>query len=242
MATIHFILQGKGGVGKSMIASILYQAIEALENDVYGYDTDPVNATLAGFKEFNVQKLNLLSNDGNINTRKFDELLENLAETTENAHVIVDNGASSFIALGSYIKENDMLEILNELGHTVYFHTVITGGQAIVDTVDGFISLANSFQQSKIVVWLNPYFGTIEMDGKKFTEFKCYQNYEKNIAKIIELPSLTKDTYGKDIELLFAKKHSFAVGINGPNIIAVRNRLKRYWKMILTEIQASGIC
>ena len=27
MATVHFIQQGKGGVGKSMIASILYQVL-----------------------------------------------------------------------------------------------------------------------------------------------------------------------------------------------------------------------
>ena len=30
MATVHFIQQGKGGVGKSMIASILYQVLRLL--------------------------------------------------------------------------------------------------------------------------------------------------------------------------------------------------------------------
>lgn len=30
MAKIHFILQGKGGVGKSMIASMLYQGLTEL--------------------------------------------------------------------------------------------------------------------------------------------------------------------------------------------------------------------
>ena len=31
MATIHLILQGKGGVGKSMIAVMLYQALRHAE-------------------------------------------------------------------------------------------------------------------------------------------------------------------------------------------------------------------
>ena len=73
MATIHFILQGKGGVGKSMIAVMLYQAIRHFEKDVTAYDTDPVNATLASFKEFNATPLNVMK-DGNIDPRKFDVL------------------------------------------------------------------------------------------------------------------------------------------------------------------------
>ena len=44
MATIHFILQGKGGVGKSMIASMLYQALLHYEKEVQAFDTDPVNS------------------------------------------------------------------------------------------------------------------------------------------------------------------------------------------------------
>ena len=51
MATIHFILQGKGGVGKSMIAVMLCQALRHFGKEVIAFDTDPVNATLAGFKD-----------------------------------------------------------------------------------------------------------------------------------------------------------------------------------------------
>ena len=59
MATVHFIQQGKGGVGKSMIASILYQTLRLLGKQVIAFDTDPVNATLAGFKEFEVSCLDI---------------------------------------------------------------------------------------------------------------------------------------------------------------------------------------
>ena len=88
MATIHLILQGKGGVGKSMIAVMLYQALRHAEKEVIAFDTDPVNATLASFP-FDVTKLDVMK-DGNIEPRKFDELLEALSQAPDNAHVIVD--------------------------------------------------------------------------------------------------------------------------------------------------------
>lgn len=50
MATIHFVLQGKGGVGKSMVAVFLYQSLKALGHEVMAFDSDPVNTTLTGFK------------------------------------------------------------------------------------------------------------------------------------------------------------------------------------------------
>ncbi len=242
MATIDFILQGKGGVGKSMVASIILQAKKALGHEVLAVDTDPINATLSGYKEFSVKRLKLLASDGNIDSRKFDELLEFLAEVPEDAQVVVDNGASSFVALASYIKENDMLETLAELGHKVNFHTVITGGQALTDTLEGYVSLATNFLDTNLVVWLNPFFGTIELDGKKFTDFKCYKEHSHNIMAIIELPLGNKALIGKDLEELFMKKQSFEAGINSSASIAVRSRLKKYWKDVLSFVEQADIC
>ena len=57
MATVHFIQQGKGGVGKSVIASFLYQVLHHQGKEVAAFDTDPVNATLKGYKEFKGSKV-----------------------------------------------------------------------------------------------------------------------------------------------------------------------------------------
>ena len=46
-ATVHFVLQGKGGVGKSFVASILGQYFQVRGRDVRCFDTDPVNQTFA---------------------------------------------------------------------------------------------------------------------------------------------------------------------------------------------------
>jgi len=54
MAFVDFILQGKGGVGKSFIAVLLIQYYKLKGYDVRALDTDPVNNTLAGYTEFDV--------------------------------------------------------------------------------------------------------------------------------------------------------------------------------------------
>lgn len=242
MATIHFILQGKGGVGKSMVASFLYQSVRHLGKEVVAYDTDPVNATLASFKEFNVKTLAIM-NDDNIDARKFDVLLEALVTAPEGSHVIVDNGASSFIALGAYLQENDVLSLLADAGHTVFFHSIVTGGQALGDTIQGLVQLVRGFPDSSLVVWLNPFFGEIAIDGMSFEDFKIYKDHSQQFHALIRLPEGNKALIGKDLEELFAKRQSFEAGINGSaTSIAVKARLRRYWNQILSCVEQADLC
>jgi hypothetical protein len=44
---VHLVLQGKGGVGKSMISAILGQYFHHKTTTPHCFDTDPVNATFA---------------------------------------------------------------------------------------------------------------------------------------------------------------------------------------------------
>lgn len=235
MATVHFIQQGKGGVGKSMIAAILYQVIKHAGKKVTAFDTDPVNATLSGFKEFSVTLLDILKN-GDIDPRQFDSLIDTIMDLEVDAHAIVDNGASSFLALNSYVKENNILGLLQEEGHNIFFHSVITGGQAIGDTVLGLRSLALGFASTPIVVWLNPYFGEIIMDGRPFEEFKVYQEFSSQFHAIITIPQGNKATIGKDLEVMFSKRQSFNAAINTNQSIVVRSRLQRYQNSLIEII------
>jgi hypothetical protein len=101
-ATVHFVLQGKGGVGKSFVASILGQYFQVRGRDVRCFDTDPVNQTFAQYRELGVERLDLLA-DGSIDQRAFDGLVERLL--TEDECFVVDNGASTFIPMWNYILE-----------------------------------------------------------------------------------------------------------------------------------------
>lgn len=224
-----------------MIAVMLYQALGHFGKDVMVYDTDPVNATLSSFREFRVTPVDVMK-DGNIDARKFDVLLEALVNAPAESHVIVDNGASSFIALGAYLAENDFLPLLEEQGHRVIFHSIVTGGQALGDTIQGLARMALGFPSSPIVVWLNPFFGDITIDGKGFEEFKIYKKYSSQFHALIELPLGNKALIGKDLEELFVKRQSFEAGINGSSTsIAVKARLRRYWNQILSCVEQADI-
>jgi len=131
---IHLSLQGKGGVGKSLVASLLAQYFMCRGHGVRCLDTDPVNQTLSQYKGLQVKHVKLLR-DGGIDQRGFDALMETIL--TETGTFVVDNGASTFIPLWNYILENNVIGMLRDSGKKLYVHTVVTGGQALADTLKG---------------------------------------------------------------------------------------------------------
>ena len=63
--TIHLTLQGKGGVGKSLVASILSQYFRHRGAEIHCIDTDPVNQTFSQYAELAAEHLQLM-HDGKI--------------------------------------------------------------------------------------------------------------------------------------------------------------------------------
>lgn len=225
MSKIHMVLQGKGGVGKSMIAAAIAQHKISKGQSPLCIDTDPVNATFEGYKALKVRRLNIMDGD-EINTRNFDVLVELIA-TAEN-DAIIDNGASSFVPLSHYLISNQVPALLQDMGHTLVVHTVITGGQALLDTVSGFAQLANQFPaECLFVVWLNPYWGAIEHDGKGFEQMKAYTANKGRVSAIIKIPTLKEETYGRDFAEMLQERMTFDEALAMESLtIMTRQRLK----------------
>lgn len=236
MAKIHMILQGKGGVGKSFIASTLAQHKLAKGKKLICVDTDPVNATFHGFKKLNVRKINVMSGD-EIDPRKFDDLIELIAKSESD--VIIDNGASTFVPLSHYLISNQIPALLPDMGHELVIHTVITGSQALLDTLTGFANLIESFPiDTLFVVWLNPYWGEIEMDGKRFEEMKTYLDNKSRVSAIIRIPNYKADTFGKDLSEILQSKLTFSEALESKSLpIMVRQRLNIIRKQLFTNIE-----
>ena len=57
---INIILQGKGGVGKSYIASLMAQYYNKKGISTLCVDTDPVNQTFSQFQALRVKKLSVI--------------------------------------------------------------------------------------------------------------------------------------------------------------------------------------
>ena len=207
MKQVHFTLQGKGGVGKSLISSLIAQYLRSQNAPVVIIDTDPVNATLTGYKAFNTQRLELMEG-GSLIERNFDKLIEQIIEGDSN--FVIDNGAASFIPLSFYIAENNAIEMIIESGKQVVIHTVITGGSAIRDTLAGFASLLEQMpKEARIVVWLNEFFGDIVAEGKEFEEMKVYLNNKDRVQGIVRIARQTSSTFGKDIQMMLDSKLTF---------------------------------
>ncbi|MDO5675547.1 MAG: conjugal transfer protein TraL [bacterium] len=239
MRTVHLILQGKGGVGKSLVASLLCQYLIEQGREILAFDTDPINQTLTGYKDLPVQELKLMKGD-DIDRRKFDQLIE--AILSASSDVVVDNGAASFVPLSAYLKENQTVNFLEESGIRVLIHTVFTGGQAMKETADGLISLASHFPTTPLVVWLNRYFGEIATETKQFEEFKVYRENQDKIAALISIPLKSQQTFGKDLEELFSRHQTFAAALASDALpVMTKQRLKIFWNEVSQAIDMAGI-
>lgn len=237
MRQVHITLQGKGGVGKSLVSSLLAQYHQHAGEPAVCIDTDPVNATLSGYEALAPRRLELLEGT-RVNERRFDELMEALL--TEDATFVVDNGAASFIAFSSYLVENRAPEMIAAAGKQVVVHTVVTGGQALYDTLSGFHALATQLPaDAQIVVWLNEYFGPIEADGKGFEEMRTYQEHRARVRGIVRIPRQTGDTFGRDVETMLDRRLTFDQAARSPEFgLMAKQRLAMVRRQIFAQLDA----
>ena len=240
MAKIHMVLQGKGGVGKSMIAAAIAQYKVSKGQKPLCIDTDPVNSTFEGYRALNAQSLNIMDGD-EINTRNFDALVEQIAATEND--VIIDNGASSFVPLSSYLIGNQVAALLQEMGHELVVHTVVTGGQAFLDTLNGFSTLARQFPAECVfVVWLNPYWGPIEHEGKGFEAMKAYTDNKARVSAIIQIPALKEETYGRDFSEMLQARRTFDEALADSALtIMTRQRLKIVKSQLFQQLENAAV-
>jgi len=238
-SAVHLMLQGKGGVGKSLASAVLAQYFRSIDGvEVKCVDTDPVNQTLTNYKALKADHVKLMEGS-KIDERNFDALMERLL--SEDGVFVVDNGASSFVPLSNYLIENSAITMLQEAGREVYIHCVITGGQALFDTLSGFTTLAEQSNSSNIIIWLNEYFGAIEHNGKTFVDMKAYTDNAAKVRGIVRIAKRNQDTFGKDIELMASKKLTFQEAIKGAEFsIMAKQRIKTVQRDLYDQLNEVG--
>lgn len=223
MKTVHFVLMGKGGVGKSMVASLISQYLGTLERNMFNADTDPTNATFSHYKGLNVQHFNISDEKLKVDTRKFDALINRIAE--HDGDCVVDTGASSFLPLMHYLHENKMFELLESTGRRVVVHTPLVGGQAMDETVRGLQTILKFFN-TPVLIWVNEYFGPVQKDGVSFMETSLYKENKARLFGVMFLKELTSDTSGEDIRDMTRKYQTFEEALASPEcFFANRHRL-----------------
>lgn len=235
-ATIHLILQGKGGVGKSVIASWLSEFLIARGKLVQCIDGDPVNRSLWQYKALRVDKLDLVNYNGLIQRTRYDSLLERFA--AEDAIFVVDSGATAFMPFWTYVIETEMMRVLREAGRHVYIHVPISGGEMLNDTLLGFKTLAESTTERNLVVWINEYFGPVLHDGKPFEQMQVYIDHQRKILACVGIAQRSPDTYGQTIRRMREKKLTFGEAVECPDfMLAEKSRIHIVQRDLFTQLE-----
>jgi hypothetical protein len=230
-------MQGKGGVGKSFVASMLIQWHQHNNRPVSAFDTDPLNATLRDFPGLGAVPVKLLEED-QINVVAVDGLIEQIA-TTPGASVI-DNGSASFAPMGRYLVSNGIAELLAKHDRRLVLHAIVIGGQPALDTLRGLMALLDQFPKSvPVVVWVNEYAERFIIDGYAFEETRAYQDNAMRIAGIVHLPQIDPRSFGRDVTAMLSQRKTFAEAIESPEFFLVsKSRLFRVRESIFEQLDA----
>ena len=224
LPTVHLVLQGKGGIGKSVVASWLTEFLTTREQKVCAIDADPVNRSLGQYKALGAEKLDLMNQDGLIERSRFDRLVDRFA--IEDAAFVVDSGATAFLPFWTYIVEAEMLRVLREAGRNVYVHVPISGGEMLNDTLLGFKTLATGAADKSLVLWINEYFGPVAREGKAFNQMQVYLDNEAKVLTSVGIPQRSPDTFGETIRRMREWKMTFQEAIDSADFMLIqRSRL-----------------
>lgn len=221
---VHFILQGKGGVGKSFVATTLTQYFMDKQVPVAGFDLDPTNPTYCEYEQLPVSRINLLDAQNHIDHEKFILFGEELMEHPPEHEIIVDCGTSAYIAMMHFLEQLDFDDWLRSLGRRAFVHTVLKGGGELSDTFDSCVDLFDHFPKTPFIIWLNESQHPVLFDGKSFTDSQVYKHNRRRIVDVIPLPEYTAGFFKGDIDKMIDHRWTFNECIEGGNFLLVPKR------------------
>ncbi len=240
MAKIHIILNSKNTIGKSYVASVFAQYKKHHGQNPLCLDTDLLNPSLLKYKLLNAQQFDIGTYD-EPNQCNFNCLVERIPMIHDD--VIIDISPNAFNAMSHYLGDEKAIESFSKTGHEFIMHTVIAGGEHLIDTLTGSSWLINQKPKNALfVVWLNPYYELIEDGGKGFDQMKVYTENKHRITSVIQMPALNKQTFGYDLKNMLTDGLTFDEGITCPSrFIVTRQRLKMIRDGLYRQIDAAAV-
>jgi len=223
MNTIHFVMMGKGGVGKSLIAVTLAQYLIGLERPLNCVDLDPTSPTFKQFSALMVEHINIADGECNIDPTRFDLLMEKILSSETDW--VIDTGAPTFLPLVNYLAENEVFRFLVASGRRVVIHSPLVGGVAMGETVSGLKAILQ-MSDCPVVVWENEYFGPVEMNGKRFVQTSGYDQFKTRVLGLVLLEKKNHKTAEADLRAMHARRLTWDEAISDAGFMTMqRNRL-----------------
>ncbi len=234
--TVHFILQGKGGIGKTFVSSILAQWLKHKNPEsLRCYDTDQENTTFSRYKALNVEHIPVMTESRTIEPKRFDALMMNILEADGNC--VIDNGANTFSPLMAYLIENACFELLKDSGRSVYIHSIVGGGDTLHDTASGFISTAMS-TPVPLILWENEHFGLLQTpSGKAFVDSQSFNEHIDKVKGRVRLSQRNADTFGADVKKMNTARMTYDEVMQSDKFnIMEKQRVKVFFRDIFTQL------
>lgn len=235
---VHAVMQGKGGVGKTYVASLIAQWLKERGEPVACLDTDPVNTSFCDLRALDVSPVGLFKEGGDeIDVDAMDAMVERFL--TEDSHFVVDNGAASFVPLSRYLVQDGIADAIETGGKKLVVHAVVAGGQELVQTAKGFDSIASQFPASAdVVLWLNEHHGSV--DGRGAGGFEATPLYRKHAARVrgvVRLARLHGPTFGANVSAMLSRGMTFAEALDSPDFFVVaKQRLVQVRRAVFDQL------
>ena len=175
MKQLHFIVQAKGGVGKSMLTYLLALA---KENDAQSLFVDVDSSTQTSTRQLKflgenrMETLSLLNEKEVLVRDNLVSYLESIVNLPFN-NVYFDFGAPESEQVPALIdRDLPLKEFMEELGFNAHFHIVIGGGGAYKSSVDYMKKLLKSLNGDfDVTIW------------KSITTFNNFQNLADELTE-----------------------------------------------------------
>lgn len=232
--TVHIVLQGKGGVGKTLVASMI--AEYCLRGGLAGViDMDPKNGSLSEFSGFSTEKVRV--NDGG-SFAEADDLFNAILESKPSDCWVIDTAGESFDAVLEYLVNEGVAANLEEANHTVYCHVVIVGGASQMASGMSLAKATESLKETavNVVVWNNDYFG--DVDGSIAGNVVDIMSSEH--AGTVFLTTRERRGLKASIERKYIDKLTTDEVIGNWKMLE-RNRIIRFYNDIFVQLDAISI-
>ena len=96
--------------------------------------------------------------------------------------------------------------------------------------------------EALFVVWLNPFWGSIEHEGKGFEQMKAYTANKARVSAIVKIPALKEDTYGRDLSDMLQERLTFDEALAMDSLtIMTRQRLKIVKGQLFSQLDSAAV-
>jgi hypothetical protein len=108
---------------------------------------------------------------------------------------------------------NDLGLVLERMERELILHTVVVGGEAHRDTMDGLRFVAGTFSHSPVVVWLNPMNGPIDRAAFDHELEKAGLIDRVTVVVLPNFGGPQASTFGRDFNAVLQAKQTFKEGM-----------------------------